>query len=109
MKFILTAVLMLTSSLALAECVKPDAPTLPDGESAELQAMVEAQKAVKAYVADTDAYLACLPSEEQIVGADADPDVELARIAKHNAAVDEMDAVAAKFNEEIRAYKSKPK
>ena len=31
----------------------------------------------------------------------------MARVEVHNAAVDEMEAVASKFNEEIREYKAK--
>jgi hypothetical protein len=55
-------------------------------------------------VAGTDAYLDCLAADAAEAGGKADPDAELARIDLHNAAVDEMDAVAARFNEEIREY-----
>ena len=109
MKFVLTTALLLTSSLSIAECSRPTAPELPDGATADMPTMVEGQKAVKAYVAGTEAYLDCLTAEEGEAGGEADPDAELARVGMHNAAVDEMDAVAAKFNEEIREYKAKAK
>ena len=109
MKFVLTSALLLSSSLAIAECERPMAPELPDGATADLPTMVEGQKAVKTYVAGAEAYLDCLVEKEEEAGGEADPDAELARIDKHNAAVDEMDAVAAKFNEEIRAYKATAK
>jgi hypothetical protein len=69
--------------------------------------MIDGQKAVKAYVAGAEAYLDCLVAQGEEAGGEADPDAELARTEKHNAAVDEMDAVAARFNEEIREYKDK--
>ena len=109
MRVLLTAALMLTSSIAMAECVKPDAPELPDGGTADMQAMVAGQKAVKTYVSGTDAYLACIAGEGQEAGAEANPDAEMERVDMHNAAVDEMEAVAAKFNEEIREYKAQAK
>jgi hypothetical protein len=109
MKFVLTTALLLTSSLAIAECTRPAVPELPDGATADMPAMAEGQKAVKAYVAGTDAYLDCLAADAAEAGGKADPDAELARIEEHNVAVDEMDAVAARFNEEIREYKARAK
>ncbi|MEP5837506.1 MAG: hypothetical protein ABJ322_07295 [Marinobacter sp.] len=110
MKIILGLVFVFSSSLvAAAECNRPAAPTLPDGDTAELQAMVDGQKAVKAYVTATEAYLDCLNSKSAEAGAEADPDAELARIEEHNAAVDEMEKIAGEFNDEIREYKAKAK
>jgi hypothetical protein len=109
MKFVLTTALLLTSSLSIAECSRPTAPELPDGATADMPAMVDGQKAVKAYVAGTEAYLDCLVAETPEAGGVADPDAEIERVDKHNAAVDEMDAVADKFNEEIREYKARAK
>lgn len=110
MKIILSLVFLFSSTLvAAAECSRPAAPTLPDGGTAELQAMVDGQKAVKAYVTATEAYLDCLNSQSAEAGAEADPDVEFARIEEHNSAVDEMEKVAGDFNEEIREYKAKAK
>ena len=45
MKLLLSAALLLVSSLAFAECTQPPAPELPDGSTAELADMVEGQKA----------------------------------------------------------------
>jgi hypothetical protein len=109
MKTVLTTALLLISSLSVAECFRPAAPELPDGATADMTAMVDGQKAVKAYVAGTDAYLDCLVAQEGEAGGEANPDEELTRVEKHNTAVDEMDALAAKFNEEIREYKDKAK
>ena len=109
MKFVLTTALLLTSSLSIAECSRPTAPELPDGATADMQAMVDGQKAVKAYVAGTEAYLDCLTAEDDEAGGEADPDALEARVEMHNTAVDEMDVVANEFNEEIREYKARAK
>ena len=109
MKFVLTTALLLTSSLSIAECSRPTAPELPDGATADMQTMVDGQQAVKVYVAGTEAYLDCLTAAEGEAGGEANPDVEMERVEMHNAAVDEMDAVADKFNEEIREFKAKAK
>jgi hypothetical protein len=109
MKLLFSAIFLLTSSLSLAECERPTAPDLPDGDTSELQSMVDGQKAVKAYVAGTEAYLDCLTAEDAEAGADESPEADMARVEEHNAAVDEMEKVAAEFNEEIREYKEKAK
>lgn len=109
MKLFFSAILLMASSMSLAECERPAAPELPDGDTSDMQAMVDGQKAVKAYVAGTEAYLDCLTAEDTQAGAEENPEAAAARIEVHNAAVDEMEQVAAEFNEEIREYKEKAK
>ena len=106
MKLIAGLLILFTSSLALAECDRPTAPTLPDGATSNLETMVEGQKAVKAYVAETEAYLDCLTAEGEAAVEEETPEQQLARIEEHNSAVDDMEAVAEAFNEEIRQYKA---
>ena len=107
MKIFLSALLLAGSSVAFAECSRPPAPQLPDGSVADLQTMVDGQGAVKAYVAETEAYLDCLGAEGEAMSAEETPEQKLARVDQHNAAVDEMEVVASAFNEEIREYKEK--
>ncbi len=107
MKLLLSLALLLSSSLALAECMRPPAPELPDGETSDLPTMVEGQKAVKAYVAETEAYLDCLTAEAETAGEEEAPEDKTARIDEHNQAVDDMETVASEFNEEISEYKAK--
>ena len=107
---VLLSSLLLTSSLAAAECVQPNAPELPDGSTSDLATMVEGQKAVKAYVEATegeDGYLACLTAEGEAAGEEEDPEAQMARVEKYNAAVGAMEEVANAFNEEIREFKAK--
>jgi hypothetical protein len=110
MKLLLSAVLLLVSSLAFAECTQPAAPELPDGSTAELADMVEGQKAVKTYVDATEGengYLACLTAEGEAAGEKEEAEAKMARIEKYNAAVGDMEKVATDFNEQIRTYKAR--
>ena len=87
-------------------CAKPDAPSLPDGGTSDLQTMIAGQKAVKGFVAGVEEYLDCLTAGEEAADEE-EAEVTAQRIERHNAAVDEMEKVAADFNAEIRAYKAK--
>ncbi len=107
MKSLVAASLLLGSSMVVAECTRPDVPTIPKGSEADLAAMVEGQKAVKTYVAASEAYLDCLNKEgAEMANTDTDEQKQ-ARIDEHNSSVDSMEAIAASFNDEIREYKAK--
>jgi len=108
----IAATILLASPLALA-CDYPSRADLPDGASASKADMLAGQKSVKAFMASMEEYLACIETEEQeAVTALVEPgDTELASreaamIKKYNAAVEDMELVAAKFNEQVRAYKA---
>jgi hypothetical protein len=115
-KSILAAALILGSSATLAECVAPEAPSLPDGSSATMQDMIAGQKAVKAYQAENISYMSCV--EEQIAAAEASSttgtkeEKAAAEAAKekaeaiYNSAVSVEEEVAGQFNTEIREYKA---
>ena len=99
---------------ASAECSYPSRVDIPDGATSDKDAMLEGQKAVKQYVADMEAYLECIVNEEQNAKAqmdDLDPETEQQRDdmlnKKYNAAVEEMEKVAAEFNAEVQAYRAK--
>jgi len=78
--------------------------------------MLEGQRGVKRFVADMEVYLECIIDEEKMSRAvleDLDPADEQQREdllnKKYNAAVDEMERLAAQFNVEVQAYKAKEK
>ncbi len=108
----LTLLTALAATAAQAACIYPRAPdNIPDGRTATYEQMVAAQQAVKQFDADITAYTACLTME--LEAAMADPNLDEARkaeladmqVKKNNAAVDEAQAVADRFNEQLRAYK----
>lgn len=99
------------SPMALA-CDYPSRVDLPDGATASKEQMLEGQQAVKAYMSAMEEYLACIEREEQETVAGM-PDIteeekanrDAALTKKYNAAVEEMEILAARFNEAVRAYK----
>lgn len=118
-RLILSALVTVTGLVAFAAqatCIYPRPPeSMPDGATATYEQMVEAQKAVKQFDADIAAYNACLAMELQSLLADPALDdarkaeLEAMQVKKNNAAVDEAQAVADRFNEQLRAYKAASK
>ncbi len=104
--------LLILAPLALA-CDYPTRVDIPDGATASKDDMLAGQQAVKAYMSAMEEYLACIEREEEDTLAGM-PDITeeerakrgAALVKKHNAAVEEMEIVAARFNEAVRAYKA---
>ncbi len=91
------------SLAAQADCVLPPAPSkIPDGNSASEQEMITAMQTLKEYNADVDTYLKCLEFETKQNRLSAGDQEKM-----HNTAVDTLQKVAAKFNEQVRTFKSK--
>ncbi len=108
-----TIALMIFAPVALA-CEYPERADIPNGHSATKDEMVAGQRGIKKFMADIEDYIACLDAEDEEQGADIeelDPIAEAQRdemlVKKHNAAVDDMEKVAAAFNEEVRVYKER--
>ena len=112
LKITIAAAILFFSPFAFA-CDYPPRAELPNGTTATKEAMLAGQKSVKAFMTAMDEYLACIETDEKDAVATlmSPTDDELASreaaiTKKHNAAVDEMELTAARFNEEVRAYKS---
>lgn len=116
------AIAALSAGTAYADCSYPPPPDhLPDGNTATLQEMVEAQKAVKEYDKAINAYVACIQLERNdAVGKIAKPgqtptpdqkkamdDMERVEVQKHNAAIDQLQSIADRFNEQVKVYKAR--
>ncbi len=112
----LAAVLLASAVTVHAACVYPQAPnSIPNGATSTKEQMLEAQGSIKQYSsAVQDTYLPCLDTElaEQVAALDpADPQraqkeaaLKSMQVKKHNAAIDELTALAARWSEEIKAY-----
>lgn len=113
-KLLILGIVSLVFSAPLAfACDYPQRIKIPNGGTATKDEMIDGQRAVKEYMASMDEYLACIEKEEKDTLAtmsdisDEEREVRAAAlIKKHNAAVDEMELIAARFNEEVRAYKA---
>ena len=94
---ILTAVGSLYATAGLADsCHGPSAPsTFPDPSTATEQDILAAQQSVKQYLTEMESVLKCVDSAHND--------------SAHNAAIDDMQRIATKFNTVLRAYRSKQK
>ena len=95
-------------------CDYPDRVNIPNGTTATKEEMLEGQRGVKAFVANMEVYLECIVDEEKMARAaieEISPEDEQQREdmlnKKYNAAVDEMERLAAQFNVEVQAYRAK--
>jgi hypothetical protein len=101
------------SGTAIAECAYPKAPAaIPNGKTAAEAEMVDAMKQFKQYDTDVTAYITCLQQEvkqKQEDGASISTVMQLKSLQskKQNTALEEQQAKTAKFNEQIRAFKSR--
>lgn len=95
-------------------CDYPKRVSMANGGTATKEEMVQSQRDVKTFVTDMEVYLECVVEEEKVARA-AIPDLQAEEEEqreemlnkKYNAAVDELEKVAAQFNAEVQAYKSK--
>jgi len=106
---------------AHAACVYPQAPqALPNGGKATKEEMLAAQAQVKEYSKTVqEVYLPCLETEknESITALDnMDPEytqkkanVETMHAKKHNAALDELQAIADRWSVELKAFSAAQK
>jgi hypothetical protein len=113
--FALTALAALAGPV-YADCSYPPPPAkLPDGNTATMQEMLEAKTAVTQYNKDINAYVACIKLEHETAVTTAGDkltpeqkaDMEKMEVQKNNAAVDQLQSVADRFNEQVRIYKAK--
>jgi hypothetical protein len=104
------------SGAAYADCPYPAAPTnRPDGRTATMEDMLAGQKAVKEYQKSIDVYVACIDKElDDKIAAGGDSlkpqqktDLQKMEAQKHNAAVDQEQSVADRFNEQVKAFKAR--
>jgi hypothetical protein len=92
------ALLSLTAGTAFAAgCEQGNPPSIPDGSTASEAEMGTAMKAVKAYIAATQEYQACLEAAGK---GKMDMDA-------YNKSGEVMEKVAADFNKQLKTFKSR--
>jgi hypothetical protein len=104
---------------AHATCVYPKAPgATPNGATATKEEMVAANQDFKRYNSEMNGYLECIkleidsvtPKDPNKITADEKKRIEDQKkllVQKNDAAVDELQAVVGRFNEQIRIYKAR--
>ena len=92
--------LAVSTAHAQADCVVNTPPNVPDGKTAGEAEMVEAQQAIRSYVAETQEYLSCLENASRgRLGGDW--------TRRYNEASSQMEKLASDFNRQLRAFKSR--
>jgi hypothetical protein len=112
----LAALAALLPVVAWADCVYPKQPTkTPDGNRATRAEMLAAKKVFEKYQEDITAFLTCLKAEHEAdmaanaTASDADKKKMVKRWQDRNdAAVDEAENVAKRFNEQRRICLDRP-
>lgn len=112
------ALTLFMAAAANAECIYPKEPSnTPDGTTATQDEMVAGMKAVKEYNGQVTAYLSCLEQEMgariEAAGPDAPAEqieqIKAIHTKRHNAAVEALEQHAARFNEQVKAFKGRDK
>lgn len=110
----------LAAGQAYGACTYPAAPdSLPDGATATRDEMLAGKKKVTEFDSAINAYTTCLKLETEaalVKSAELtdeqkkqNADIQKMHDQKHNAAVEADEALAARFNEQLRAYNAKQK
>ena len=110
------SLILLFVAQSVFACDYPTRVMVPNGNTATKEDMLTGQKGVKTYVAEMEVYLECIIAEEKTardtLGA-LEPEQEQEREdmvnKKYNAAVDDMERLAAQFNSEVQAYNAQDK
>jgi hypothetical protein len=114
--FAMALAAVLSTGAAHADCTYPPAPDkLPDGATATLEEMVAGQKAVKEYDKVINEYVTCIDKEldDKIAKAgdqlkpQQKADMQKVEAQKHNAAIDQLQNVADRFNEQVKVFKAR--
>jgi hypothetical protein len=114
-------ILLVCAAVAQAEaaCPYPQAPqSVPNGGYASKDEMLAAQQAIKDYRDEVEnSFLPCLDQEKAEALANLDPNaanyqemktlIESIHAKRHNAAIDELQAMALRWSEEIKAFNAR--
>ena len=96
--------------LANAACNYPADVQIPDGKTATQEEITAASAGVKKYLGDLETYAACIDAEAVALPVEQQTEEAKAlHVKRYNAAVDAMEAAAASFNAQLRAFKAASK
>ena len=86
-------------------CVPAEAPAIVDARSATMDEMVNNQTAVRSFMAASEEHLECLA--EVIDSPDLAREERAYLTTVHNRVVDDMEAVAGDFNDQVRLFRDR--
>ncbi len=94
----------LGSAMSALACDMPAEVVIPNGEEATLDEMLAAQSGVRDFIAAMEEYLTCMDGEIEAMGEEANEEEHAAMVEQYNSGVDQMEDVAARFNEARQQY-----
>lgn len=89
------------------ECTQPEAPEIPDGNTAEESVLAAAGGEVREFVAATQDFLGCLERKEAGYGEEITEAQQAVVNAIYNNAVKAMQTAADGYNEAVRLFKAR--
>ena len=98
----------LGSAMSALACDYPAEVNIPPGDEATIDEMVAAQTSVQDFVAAMDEYLACMDAEIEALGDEAADEDRATMVEQYNSGVDQMEEVAAEWNEQRQAFSERP-
>ena len=104
-QLLIAGLVVIVASEPRAECTVPDDVLIPDGNASTYEEMRDSQAFVKEYLAEMETYLECLEQDESPRATELTGNAELRHTRRRHAAIDTMESVAARFNEQVRAFK----
>jgi hypothetical protein len=95
------------AEMDVSQCRMPEAPVVPDGQTASEAEMGQAGAEVRDYLAGVQTSLECLAQVQASLGDEITEEQSGLLVALHNAGIDEMEALAGNYNEQVREYKAR--
>ena len=103
------------ASIALQDCARATAPSVPDGAAASREQMTAARSDFQAYDKATNSYVQCVDTAieriaRQYAGVASPADLKSLKafgLGAHDTAIDQEQAVADQLNAQIRTYRAK--
>ena len=105
LKFIVLLISAGAATSALA-CDYPPLVTIPSGTDATMEELVATQAGIQEYMGAMEEYLTCVDDELTAAGDGAPAEYRAIQLSRYNAAIAEMEAIAADFNTEVQAFRA---
>ena len=109
------ALFAITSSIGLAQdrpigganCTNPAVPIIPSDAGQDLDALLDAQDAVQAYMADSNTFVDCMNNIiDRRTGRGLGLETSNEWTAFINANIDAQESIAEAFNEQVQIYQA---
>ena len=105
LKFIVLLISAGAATSALA-CDYPPLVTIPSGTNATMEELVATQAGIQEYMGAMEEYLTCVDDELTAAGDGAPAEYRAIQLSRYNAAIADMEAIAADFTTEVQVFRA---